>query len=169
MVPAQSTRWMDVVQCRGEVGQRKLLDAVSGILLTAESQSARGGSGHPAFMDGSLTVSQTRLPCPPFGKMGLQSWTVMMAINKLSNLFLNQIWQHGGYFAELPPLKPWFYPAETPKSYCLTSMKMACANDGGDYEVLYRWRQVNIAGWERLIKLMVCISELFAVTVTFFG
>ena len=55
------------------------------ILLTTESRSARGASGHPAFMDGSLTVSPTRLPCPPCGKMGLQSWTVVMAINKLSN------------------------------------------------------------------------------------
>ena len=74
------------------VGQRKLLDVVPGILLTAKSRSARGASGHPAFMDGSLTVSQTRLPCPPCGKMGLQSWTVVMAINKLSNLLLNQVW-----------------------------------------------------------------------------
>ena len=55
------------------------------ILLMTESQSARGASRHPAFMDGSLTVSQTRLHCPPCGKMGLQSWTVVMAINKLSN------------------------------------------------------------------------------------
>ena len=42
------------------------------MLLTTESRSARGASRHPAFMDGSLTVSQTRLPCPPFGKMRLQ-------------------------------------------------------------------------------------------------
>ena len=55
------------------------------ILLTTESHSARGASRHPAFMDGSLTVSQMRLPCPPCGKMGLQSWTMVMAINKLSN------------------------------------------------------------------------------------
>ena len=74
------------------MGQRKLLDVVPGILLTAKSRSARGASGHPAFMDGSLTVSQLRLPYPPSGKMGLQSWTVVMAINKLSNLLLNQVW-----------------------------------------------------------------------------
>ena len=42
------------------------------ILLTTESRSVRGASRHPAFMDGSLTVSQTRLPCPPCGKMRLQ-------------------------------------------------------------------------------------------------
>ena len=42
------------------------------MLLTTESRSARGASRHPAFMDGSLTVSQTRLPCPPCGKMRLQ-------------------------------------------------------------------------------------------------
>ena len=55
------------------------------VLLTTESRSARGASRHPTFMDGSLTVGQTRLPCPPCGKMGLQSWIVVMAINKLSN------------------------------------------------------------------------------------
>ena len=59
------------------------------ILLTAKSRSARGASRHPPFMDGSLTVSQTRLPCPPCRKMGLQSWTVVMAINKLFNWFRN--------------------------------------------------------------------------------
>ena len=42
------------------------------ILLTTESRSTRGASRHPAFTDGSLTVSQTRLPCPPCGKMRLQ-------------------------------------------------------------------------------------------------
>ena len=62
------------------------------ILLTTESRSARGASRHPAFMDGSLTVSQTCLPCPPCGKMRLQSWTVVMAINELSNILLNQSW-----------------------------------------------------------------------------
>ena len=62
------------------------------ILLTNGSESWRGASRHPAFMNGSLTVSQTRLPCPPCGKMGLQSWTVVMAMNKLSNWFLNQTW-----------------------------------------------------------------------------
>ena len=29
----------------------------------------------------SLTLSQTRLPCPPCGKIGLQSWTVVVTIN----------------------------------------------------------------------------------------
>ena len=55
------------------------------ILLTAKSRSTRGASCDPAFMNRSLTVSQTRLLCPPCGKMGLQSWTVVVAINKLSN------------------------------------------------------------------------------------
>ena len=62
------------------------------ILLTTESRSARGASRHPAFMDGSLTVSQTHLPCPPCGKMRLQFWTVVMPINKLSNYLLIQSW-----------------------------------------------------------------------------
>ena len=30
-------------------------------------------------------------------------------------------------------------------------MGMACANDGGGYEVLYRWCQLNIAEWGGLI------------------
>ena len=62
------------------------------ILLTAKSRSARGASRHPAFMDGSLTVSQMRLPCPLCGKMGLQSWTVVMAIDKLFSSVLKQSW-----------------------------------------------------------------------------
>ena len=41
------------------------------ILLMTESRSARGASCHPAFMDGSLTVGQTHLPCAPCGKMRL--------------------------------------------------------------------------------------------------
>ena len=36
-------------------------------------------------MDSSLTVSQTHLPCPPCGKMGLQPWTVVVAINSGGN------------------------------------------------------------------------------------
>ena len=60
------------------------------------SPRARGeASRHPAFMDSSLTVSQ--MPCPPCGKMGLQSWTVVVAINKLSNFDPNRSWQYGGY------------------------------------------------------------------------
>ena len=55
------------------------------ILLTAKSRSPRGASHHPAFMNGSLAVSQTHLSCPLCGKIGLQSWTVVVAINKLFN------------------------------------------------------------------------------------
>ena len=62
------------------------------ILLTAKSRSARGASRHPAFMDSSLTVSQTRLPCSPCGKMGLQSWTAVMAVNILSIYIPRQSW-----------------------------------------------------------------------------
>ena len=36
------------------------------------------------------------------------------------------------------------------KLFCVTAKGMAWANDGGDYEVLYRRRQLNIAEWERL-------------------
>ena len=68
-------------------------------------------------MDGSLTGSQMHLPCPLCGKMELQSWTVVMAINKLFNSVLIQSWYYSGYFAKLPPLKSWFDPAETPKDY----------------------------------------------------
>ena len=35
-----------------------------------------------------LTISQKHLPCPPCGKMGLQSSTVVVAINKLWKLIL---------------------------------------------------------------------------------
>ena len=62
------------------------------ILLTTKSRSARGASRHPAFMNSFLTVSQSRLPCPPCGKMGLQSWTVVVAINKLANLDFDRSW-----------------------------------------------------------------------------
>ena len=80
------------------------------IFLTAQSWSARRASPHSAFMDRSLTVSQTRLPCPPCRKMGLQSWTVLVAINKLPNLNFGGSWQFGGYVGELP--------AEAPVRYC---------------------------------------------------
>ena len=74
-----------------EVAERYLeIEKIVYILLTTESRSARRASRHPAFMDGALTVSQRRLPCPPCGRMMLQSWTVVMAINKLSNYLLNQ-------------------------------------------------------------------------------
>ena len=54
-----------------------------------------------------------------------------MAINKLSNRFINQSWDHGGYFVELPPRKPYFDLAETPKElFCLTAKEIACANYG---------------------------------------
>ena len=39
-------------------------------IALAKSHSARGASRHLAFMISSLTISQTRLPCPPCGKMG---------------------------------------------------------------------------------------------------
>ena len=55
------------------------------ILLTIKPWIARGTSRHPAYMDSSLTVGQRRLPCPPCGKMGLQSYTVVVAIKKMSN------------------------------------------------------------------------------------
>ena len=118
------------------------------ILLTAKSRSARGASRHPAFMDSSLTVSQTRLPRPPCGKMGLQSWTVVVAINKLWNLDFERSWLLGGYVVELPPMKPQLDTAEMPKLFCLTATEIACTNDGGDHEVMYRSRQLFLVEWE---------------------
>ena len=54
-----------------------------------------------------------------------------MAINKLSNRFLNHSWYHGVYFVESSPPKPYFDPAETPKElFCLTAKEIACANYG---------------------------------------
>ena len=41
-------------------------------LLKAKSQSTRGASHHPAFMVSCLTISQTRLSCPPCAMMGFQ-------------------------------------------------------------------------------------------------
>ena len=55
----------------------------------AKSWSLRGASHHPSFMVSSLTVSQTHLPCPPCGKMGLQPWPVAVAIIQLWNLKLD--------------------------------------------------------------------------------
>ena len=127
-----------------------LVSYLTCILLTAKSPSARGASRHPAFMVGSLTVSQTRLPFPPCGKMRLQSWTVVVAINQMSNLDLDRCWQYGGYVVELPPLKLWFDTAETPKLFCLTATEMACTNDGANHEVMYTWRQLTLAKWEGL-------------------
>ena len=117
----------------------------------AKSRSERGASYHPAFMVSSLTISQTRLLCPPCGKMGLQSWTVLVGINKLWNLKLDRSWQYGGYVLELPLLKPWFATAEMPILFCFTATEMACTNDGGDHEVMYRWRQLTLAEWEGLM------------------
>ena len=74
-------------------------------LCTAKFRSSRGASHHPAFMVSSLTINQTCLLCPPWGKMGQQSWTVVAAINQLSNLKLDCSWQYGGYIVELPSLK----------------------------------------------------------------
>ena len=50
-------------------------------LHTAKSRSAKGASHHPNFMVSSLTISKMLLPCPLSGKMGPQSWTVVVAIN----------------------------------------------------------------------------------------
>ena len=74
-------------------------------------------------MDSSLTISETRLPCPPCGKMGLQPWTVVVAINQMSNLDLDRSWQYGGYVVELPPLKLRFDTAEMPKLFVLLPRK----------------------------------------------
>ena len=43
----------------------------------------RAGREHLAIQlsSSSLTFSQSRLPCPPCGKMGLQSWTMVVTIN----------------------------------------------------------------------------------------
>ena len=108
------------------------------ILLTAKFRSERGASHHPACMDSSLTVSQMRLPCPPCGNMGLKTWTVVVSINKLSNLDLDRSWQYGDYVVELLLLKLRFDIAEMPKLFCVTATEMACSNDGRDYEVMYR-------------------------------
>ena len=43
-------------------------------LLTAKSLSVRGASHHPAFMVSCLTISQTRLSCPPCAMMGFRLW-----------------------------------------------------------------------------------------------
>ena len=99
----------------------------SWILLTAKSPTASGASRHPS----SLTVSQTRLPCPPCRKMELQSWTVVVAINKLWSLNFERSWWLDGYVVELPPLKPWCDTAEMPKLFCPTATEMSCTNDGG--------------------------------------
>ena len=119
-------------------------------LFTAKSWSARVASHHPAFVVSSLTISHTRLPCPPCGTMGLQFWTVMVAINQLWNLKLDPTWQYGSYVIELPPLKPRFDTAEMPMLFCLTATELVCTNDGGDHTVMYRWRQLTLAEWEGL-------------------
>ena len=49
----------------------------------AKSSSARGASHHPAFMVSYLTISEKRLHCPSCGKMGLQSWDVVVVIWRL--------------------------------------------------------------------------------------
>ena len=120
-------------------------------IALAKLQSARGASCYPVFMVSSLTISQTLLLCPPCGKMGLQSWTVLVGINKLWNLKLDRSWQYGGYVFELPLLKPWFATAEMPMLFCFTATEMACTNDGGDHGVMYRWRQLTLAEWEGLM------------------
>ena len=74
-------------------------------------------------MDSSLTISERRLPCPSCGKMGLQPWTVVVAINQMSNLDLDRCWQYGGYVVELPPLKLWFDTAEMLKLFVLPPRK----------------------------------------------
>ena len=119
-------------------------------MLTSKSQSAEGVSHHEAFMVSSLTISQTRLPCPSCGKMGLQSWTMVVPKNQLSNLKLDRSWQYGGYVLELTLLKPRFDTAEMPIFFCLTATELACTNDGGDDKVMYCWRQLTLAEWEGL-------------------
>ena len=71
---------------------------------------------------------------------------VVVAINQLWNLKLNHSWQHGGYVAKLPPLKPRFDTVEMPNllSYC-HGIGLVCTNDGGDYVVVCRWRQLILA------------------------
>ena len=51
---------------------------------------------------------------------------------------LDHSWQYGGYVDELPPPKPRFDNAEMPILFCFTVTEMACKNDGGDQEVIYR-------------------------------
>ena len=119
-------------------------------LLMAKSQSPRRASHHPAFMVSSLAISQTRLPCPPCGKMGLQSWTVAVAINWLWNLKLDRSWLYGGYVIEPPPLKPRFDTTDMPVLFWHTATKMACTNDWGDHEVMYRQHRLTLAEWEGL-------------------
>ena len=82
-------------------------------------------------MVSSLTIGQARLPCPSCGKMGLQSWTVVVAINQLSNLKLDSSWHYGVYVIEFPPLTPWFNTTEMPNLFCLTATEWTCTNDGG--------------------------------------
>ena len=50
---------------------------------------------------------------------------VVVAINQLWNFKLNHSWQHGGYVAELPLLKPWFHTVEMPNLFCLTARELA--------------------------------------------
>ena len=128
----------------------RTLNFTSCILLKAKFRSTRGASCHPAFMDSSLTVSLTRLPCPPCGKMGQQSWTVVVAINQLPNLDLDRSWQYGGYIVDLLLLKSRFDTAEMSKLFRLTATAVVCTNDGGDYEVMYRRRPLTLAKWKVL-------------------
>ena len=103
-----STESNKVLQLKNRSRHREIICR----LLTVKSRSARGGSHHPPFMVSCLTISQTRLPCRPSGQMGLQSQTVAVAINQLSNLEVKHSWQHGGYVVKLPPLKHRF---DTPR------------------------------------------------------
>ena len=61
-----------------------------------------------------------------------------MAMNQLGNLELDRSWQHGDYAVELPPLKLRFDTADMPVLFFLTATDLACTNDGGDHEVVYR-------------------------------
>ena len=139
------------IRSRMQVLQTKLKIKDGLQISLTKSWSVGRASCHPAFMVSSLTSTPMHLPCPPCGKMGLQSWTVVVGINKLWNLTLDRSCQHGDYVVELPPLKPWFDTAEMPILFCLSAMEMACANDGRDGEVTYRWRQLTLAEWEGLM------------------
>ena len=63
MVSTQSTCWMDAVQCRGVVGQRKLLDVVSGKRNVSKVSPGMGWQQYDGFgilntgVHGSMVVN----------------------------------------------------------------------------------------------------------------
>ena len=117
----------------------------------AKSWSASGASHHPTFMVSYLTVRKTCLLYPPCREMGLWSWTVVVAINKLWILKFVRSWQHDGYAVELSLLKLRFDSAEISNLFCFTATDLADTNDGVHHEVMCRWRQLVLTEWKGLM------------------